>query len=55
MVGQTDEQWIKTNSGNELINSRILALRQACSISSCVTSDAGLMAPSRILNRTVPA
>jgi hypothetical protein len=41
--------------GKELIKSSMLALRQACSISFCVTWDSGLMLPSRRLKRIVPA
>jgi hypothetical protein len=37
------------------MKSSILASRQAASISSCVTSDSGLVAPSKILKRIVPA
>lgn len=37
------------------MKSRMLALRHASSISSCVTSSAGFTAPRRILKRTVPA
>ena len=44
-----------TYSGNVLMNSRMFASRQAASSSSCVTSSAGLTAPRRMLNRTVPA
>ena len=46
---------VNTYSGNELMKSRMFASRQAASISSCVTSSKGLMAPRRMLNRTVPA
>lgn len=35
------------------MKSRMFALRQASSISSCVTSEWGLVAPSSTLNRTV--
>jgi hypothetical protein len=41
--------------GNDRINSRILASLQAASISSWVTSDSGLVAPSKTLNLIVPA
>jgi hypothetical protein len=37
------------------MKSSILASRQAASISSCVTSDSGLVAPSQMLKRIVPA
>jgi hypothetical protein len=36
------------------MKSSMLASRQAASISSCVTSDSGLAAPSMILKRIVP-
>jgi hypothetical protein len=45
----------RTYSGRDLMNSRILALRQTASISSCVTSSMGFVAPNRILKRIVPA
>jgi hypothetical protein len=54
-VESPDKYVENTNSDNELINSRMLGLRQARSIYSWVISDLGLVAPSRILKRTVPA
>jgi hypothetical protein len=43
-----------TNLDNGLTDTRMLLLWQACSISSWVASNWSLMAPSRILKRTVP-
>ena len=42
-------------SGKDSMKSKMFALRHASSISSCVTSDAGFVAPRRILKRIVPA
>ena len=47
--------WVLKPSGKDSMNSRMFALRHASLISSSVTSDAGLVAPSRMLKRTVPA
>ena len=44
-----------TNRGKEVTKSRIFAFRHALSISSSVTSEDGFVAPSKILNRIVPA
>ena len=52
---EDDRAYKTTDLGKLWMNSRMLALRQASSISSCVTSDSGLIAPRRMLKRTVPA